>query len=85
MEPVRGVRVRVMVYGKDECGMFDGVRRPWLAVDKREADVPARGLLAMAFGGGSSCGWGGAEGVMFGARVVKRKPVESPMTCEKGL
>ena len=27
IEPVSGVAVSVMVYGKDECGTFDGVKR----------------------------------------------------------
>lgn len=47
MDPVRGVNVNVMVYGKDECEMLDGVRRLWLAFERRDADVPARGLFAV--------------------------------------
>ena len=50
-------------------------------MERREADVPARGLPVSGF-------WldeRGSEGVMCGARVVKRRPVERPMTWEKGL
>ena len=36
MPPTRGLRVRVMVYGKEECEILDGSRR--------EAAVPVNGL-----------------------------------------
>ena len=60
--------------------MLEGVRRLWEAAERREAEVPARGLLDIDEGDA-----GGSEGFMCGARVVKRRPVERPMTWEKGL
>ena len=61
--------------------MLEGVRSVWLAVESREADVPDSGLPENGFVGLR----GDSEGVTRGASVAKRKPVESPMTCEKGL
>ena len=61
--------------------MLDGVRRVCPAVERSEADVPAKGLLDI----GVVVVCGSAEGVICGARVVKRNPVESPMTWENGL
>jgi hypothetical protein len=79
--------VSVIVYGKEECETLEGVRRLWPALDNRAADVPANGLFFEeedAERGTSGGGWSLA-GARSGARVVKRNPVESPMTCEKGL
>lgn len=50
-------------------------------MESREADVPAKGLPAIAFWGDRA----GSEGVICGARVVKRRPVDRPITWEKGL
>lgn len=86
MEPVSGVSVSVMVYGNEECGMFEGVSRLWPALESSVDEVPARGLFAMGFDDG--CEWAGGwmgEGVMIGASVVKRSPVESPIKWENGL
>ncbi len=61
--------------------MLDGVSREWLAVERSEADVPAKGLPDSGF----RTAEGVSEGVICVASVVKRRPVDRPMTWEKGL
>jgi hypothetical protein len=86
IEPVSGVMVSVIVYGKEECETLEGVRRLWPALDSRAADVPANGLFEKEdTERGTSGGGGSLEGARSGARVVNRNPVDNPMTCEKGL
>lgn len=63
--------------------MLEGVRRVCPAVDNNEADVPAKGLWATGLV--LDVVAGPVEGRICGARVVNRRPVDSPMTWEKGL
>jgi hypothetical protein len=75
--PVRGVSVRVIVYGKEEAVVIEGVLAAML---ERAAEVPARGFERVV-----------AEEVVAdavatpGGRVVKRRPVLRPITELRGL
>lgn len=70
--PVRGVRVRVMVYGNEEAGAACRA----LAVElERAAEVPAKGFCFLEEG----------RIRVAAASVVNRKPVLRPMTELRGL
>jgi hypothetical protein len=62
-----------------ECDTFDGVKKLWPAEERREAEVPARGLFERGLVGFVERGRR-SVGVICGASVVKRRPVERPIT-----